>query len=119
MPINFILPQDPKERAQNAKNVKGKDKEVKLVNIKERQRYLRTELTFHQVSEDRVDLDLNVKKMKKKRLSEFRDVFKKDLGPDDRLKIDPVKVPIETTLHLQSIAKEELSRFNKALTSRH
>ena len=37
-----------------------------------------------------MDLDLNVKKMKKKRLSEFRDVFKKDLGPDDRMKIDPV-----------------------------
>ena len=55
--------------------------EVKLVDIKERQGSLQTELNFHKVNADTVDLDLGIKKFRKKLLPEGKDVFKKDHQP--------------------------------------
>ena len=73
-------------------------------------------------------MDSDISKLKKRLLSEFHDVFKKDLWPEDRLNIELVKVQmvdnpstpyncmiaIKIPNHLQSAAKEELSRLLKS-----
>ena len=75
-----------------------------------------------------MDEDQNVEKLRKKRLRKHAAVFKRDLGPEDRVNLDPVKVelidssrdmgnamiPVETPRHLQDPAAEELARLLKS-----
>ena len=120
VPANFTLPQDPREKFECIR--KGSEKSDKLVDIEEIQGSLRSKLSFRKkINEDTFDRDADISKLKKKLLSKFSDVFKKDLGSQDRLNIDPVNVlmgdnpstpyncmtAIGTPRHLQSAAKEE------------
>ena len=71
-----------------------------------------------------------MQKLKEQLLTEFADVFKKDLDKNDRIKMDLVKIEtipnsdripphhiytaIEIPIHMQKAANQELSRFLKA-----
>ena len=106
------------------------DSEVgpKLATIQERQGSIRTSLKFHKVNEDNIDEDQDVEKIRKKLLRKYASVFKRDLGKEDRVHMDPVKVelideskvmgncmiPTETPRHLQEAVAEELARMLKA-----
>ena len=101
---------------------------LKLVSIQERQGSVRRELQFHRVNEETIDEDQDVEKLGKKLLRKYAVVFKRDLGPEDRVNLDPVKVelidssrdmgnamiPVETPCHLQDAAAEELARLLKS-----
>ena len=68
-----------------------------------------------------------MEKIRKKLLRKFASVFKRDLGKEDRIHMDPVKVelidesrtmgncmiPTEMPRHLQDAAAEELARLLK------
>ena len=100
----------------------------KLVTIQERQGSVRSALQFHKVNEETIDEDQNVEKLRKKLLRKYSAVFKRDLGKDDRVNLDPVKIelidnsrdmgnamiPAETPHHLQDAAAEELARLLKS-----
>ena len=97
------------------------------MTIHERQGSIQIKLKFHRVDEENIDMDQDVAKLRKKLMQKYSSVFKKDLGPKDRLNMDPVKVelvdnpetmgncmvPVEKPRHLQSAAKEELARLLK------
>ena len=69
-----------------------------------------------------------MEKIRKKLLRKYASVFKRDLGKEDRIHMDPVKVelidesrtmgnamiPTETPRHLQDAAAEELGRLLKS-----
>ena len=71
---------------------------------------------------------MEIEKLRKRLLSKYSSVFKRDLGKEDRVNIDPVKInlinsladmgnamtAVETPRHLQDAAAEELSRLLKA-----
>ena len=77
------------------------------------------------MDEDNIDEDMEVLKLRKKLLTKNAAVFKRDLGKNDRVKMDPVKVklidssrdmgnamiPVETPRHLQDAASRELCRL--------
>ena len=93
----------------------------KLVSIQERQGSVRSALQFNRVNEEIIDEDLEIEKLRKKLLKKYVAVFKHDLGPDDRVDMDPVKVElvdssrdmendmiaVETPRHLQDAAADE------------
>ena len=72
-------------------------------------------------------MNRDISKLKKWLLSEFKDVFKADLGPTNRLNIPSVNIhvnddpgepfnammAIETSGHIQAAAKDELARLLK------
>ena len=71
---------------------------------------------------------IKIKKLRKKLLRKYAAVFKRDLGKEDRVNLDPVKIelidsskdmgnamiPVETPRHLQVAAAEELARLLKS-----
>ena len=100
----------------------------KLVTIQERQGSIRTALKFNRVDEENIDEDMEIEKLRKKLLRKYASVFKRDLGKEDRVAMDPVKIDlvdnsanmgnattaVETARHLQDAAAEELFRLLKA-----
>ena len=98
-----------------------------MTTIQERQGYIRSSLKFHKVNEETIDEDQDVEKLRKKLLRKYSAVFKRDLGKEDRINIDPVKIelidesrtmgnamiPTETPRQLQDAAAEELARLLK------
>ena len=66
----------------------------KLATIQERQGSIRSSLKFHKVNEESIDEDLDVEKIRKKLMRKYASVFKKDLGREDRVRMDPVKVEL-------------------------
>ena len=74
----------------------NKDTQVgpKLTTIQERQGGIRSSLKFHKVNEENVYEDLDVEKIRKKLMRKYASVFKKDLGKEDRVRMDPVKVEL-------------------------
>ena len=74
------------------------------------------------MDEDNIDLDQDIAKLKTKLMVEFGDVFKRDLGPDNRLNIPPVVVevvdnpntPYNCMPSIETAVKEELSRLLKS-----
>ena len=115
---------------QSSYNIKPAIEEVgpKLATIQERQGSIRTSLQFHKHDEDSIDEDLDVEKIRKKLMRKYASVFKRDLGKEDRVRMDPVKVelidenkdmgnvmvPSETPRHLQKAADIELQRLLNA-----
>ena len=93
IPMCFSLPMDPRERVSNVKV--AADIPEKIVNIKERQGLLRTDILFAPISEEQFE-DQHEKKLyanlRKKLIKMFWDVFKEDLTPEDCLDIQPVKI---------------------------
>ena len=67
---------------------------LKLVSIQERQGSVRSALQFHRVNEETIDEVQDVEKLRKKHLRKYAVVFKRDLGPEDRVNLDPVKVEL-------------------------
>ena len=92
------------------------------MNIRERQGSIRSHTKFNKVDEDNIDLDQDIAKLKTKLMVEFGDVFKRDLGPDNRLNIPPVVVevvdnpntPYNCMPSIETAVKEELSRLLKS-----
>ena len=83
-------------------------------------------MKFNDVSEEDFETERILQKMRERLLKKYSDVFKSDLGPKDRIRIDPIKVetienidnfkahsaftPIEITIFLQKL----LSKMIKA-----
>ena len=67
---------------------------LKLVSIQERQGSVRRELQFHRVNEETIDEDQDVEKLRKKLLRKYSAVFKRDLGKEDRININSVKIEL-------------------------
>ena len=90
IPKDFPLPQDPNMRSKKCRLVKEAphqiqeplDEEVapKLVSIQERQGSIRTALKFNRVDEENIDEDIEVEKLRKKLLTKYASVFKRDLS---------------------------------------
>ena len=66
----------------------------KLVTIQERQGSIRTALKFNRVDEENIDEDMEIEKLRKKLLRKYASVFKRDLGKEDRVAMDPVKIDL-------------------------
>ena len=104
IPLDFPLPQNHNMRTEKCRNVKESyqikestlDIEVgpKLVSIQERQGSVRSAMQFNRVNEETIDEDLEIEKLRKKLLKMYAAVFKRDLGPDDRVDMDLVKVEL-------------------------
>ena len=89
-----------------------------LVSIQERQGSIRSALQFNWVDEETFDEDHDVEKLRMKLRKKYAPVLKHDLGPKDRVDMDPVKVEVvdeskgmgnamiavETPCHLQDAA---------------
>ena len=129
--LRFHGPSSPREQpTNNSSYTINEDTQVgpKLATIQERQGSIRSSLKFHRHNEDNIDEDLDVEKLRKKLLRKYASVFKKDLGREDSVRMDPVKVklidenkvmgncmiPSETPRHLQQAADIELQRLLKA-----
>ena len=123
IPSNFPEPQDQTEKAKVSKA-------KRLVTVEEKRGSRRTKMVFHNLEEEEVEIERKLKELKKTLLREFADVFKTDLGVEDRINIEPVIIetiqekenikasncmtPIETPIHLQKAAGDELSKMLKA-----
>ena len=124
IPPNFPEPMDEREKARVV------SKNTKLVEIKDPKGSRRTSIRFIAVNDDEIEIDKKLKELKKNLLKEFRDVFKTNLEKSDRINMPPMKIEtikgadrirrtnfmtaIETPLHLQSAANEELQKMLKA-----
>ena len=102
-------------------------KNTKLVEIKDPKGSRRTSIRFIAVNDDEIEIDKKLKELKKNLLKEFRDVFKTNLEKSDRINMPPMNIEtikgadkikktnfmtaIETPLHLQSAANEELQKM--------
>ena len=89
-----------------------------MTTIQDRQGSIRSSLKLHKVNVETIDEDQDVEKLRKKLLRKYSAVFKRDLGKEDRINIDPVKIelidesrnmgnvmiPSETPRHLQDAA---------------
>ena len=96
--------------------------------IQERQGSIRSALKFQKMSEETIDEAQDVEKLRKKLLRKYSAVFKRDLGKEYRIIIDPVKIeliddsrdmgnamiPSEAPRHLQDAADEKLARLLKS-----
>ena len=91
IPMCFSLPMDPRERVSNVKV--AADIPEKIVNIKERQGLLRTDILFAPITEEQFE-DQHEKQLRKKLIKIFGDVFKEYLTPQDCLDIQPVKIQL-------------------------
>ena len=80
------------------------------------------------MNEETIDEEQDVEKLRKKLLRKYSAVFKRDLGKEDRININSVKIelidesrdmgnamiPSETPRHLQDVTAEELARLLKS-----
>ena len=98
----FPLPMDRSKREPKIKRVRDSNYEevasvsdaTKLVELKERIGSLRTQLTFRKLEEEDVGEAEKCAKLWKKLLEDYSDIFKETLGPEDCLKMPPVKIDL-------------------------
>ena len=95
------MPLDPTMRSEKCRQVKETPHQVKeftpdagvgpkLVSIQERQGSIRTALKFNNI--EPIDEDIEIEKLRKILLRKYAFVFKRDLGKEDRVDMDPVKI---------------------------
>ena len=87
LPPNFPCPMDPREAEKST--VRWTKEKTKLVDIKERAGSQRTKLRFKDVSEEDFETVKLLQKKRERLLKKYSYVFKSELVPEDRIRIDP------------------------------
>ena len=83
---------DPREAEKNSVRW-TKEKPTKLVDIKEKVGSQRTNLKFKEVKDEDLETERLLHNMRERLIKEYSDVFKSDLGPEDRIiNMEPIKV---------------------------
>ena len=129
LPPNFPCPMDPREAEKNSVRW-TKEKPTKLVDIKEKVGSQRTNLKFKDASDEDLETERLLHNMRERLIKKYSDVFKSDLGPEERKNMEHYKVetiedmerfkvhnaftPIETLRFLPKAANEDLSKMIKA-----
>ena len=55
---------------------------------------MRSKLEMNELTEDDWEEERKCHELKKQWLGDFRDIFKEDLGKEDRIDIDPIKIDL-------------------------
>ena len=101
--------------------------EGKAVTLQERVGSMRTKLDMVEQTEEDWEEDRKCKELKHKWLCDFTDIFKEDLGCEDRIDIEPIRIDlvenhqeipcfkpktaIDVSSYMEAAAKKELARL--------
>ena len=71
-----------------------KVEKVEHFTLQERVGSMRSKLEMNQLTEEDWEEERKCEELKKQWLRDFRDIFKEDLGKEDRIDIDPIKIDL-------------------------
>ena len=103
VPCDFPKPIDKNMREPKIRRVKDNEDEWEeeekvekrgLFTLQERVGSLRTHLEMKEMTEDDWEDEKRCNDLKKQWLRDFPDVFKEDLGKEDRIDIEPIKIDL-------------------------